>query len=310
MITRILEFLRPRPLNWSAAEMVLMRIGLAVLIYFLGVHWNLAPFTPDPSKLNGFARIVPLTWILDPSVLMVLRVLTVLGLGCFIAGIAPSISLLPVLLTVCGTGALRNSKGDITHSSQALAMALVAIWIAYLVTGILWKKWKKAPPAAHRAALLAAILIFSASYVASGIVKLKASKGEWISRVPSMAVQMVKANLSDYYSKPEGDINKTMTETAPVFLTEHPTLSKCLFGSGLILELGAFVLLLSRRWAAIWGGALLAMHLAISWLMDIEFWGHIGLLAVLCVMPAMIAMMTKRSTEDSELTDDPLTGPS
>ncbi len=297
-------------MNWSAAEMVLMRIGLAALIYFFGVHWNLAPFTPDPSKLNGFARILPLTWMLDPSVMMVLRVLTVLGLGCFIAGIVPSISLLPVLLTVCGTGALRNSKGDITHSSQALAMALVAVWIAYIAAGILWKKWKKAPPAAHRAALLAAILIFSASYVASGIVKLKASKGEWISRVPSMAVQMVKANLSDYYSKPEGDINKTMTETAPVFLTEHPTLSKCLFGSGLVLELGAFVLLLSRRWAAIWGGALLAMHLAISWLMDIEFWGHIGLLAVLCVMPALIALMAKRSTEDSELTDDPLTGPS
>ena len=306
MIARIVKFLRPHPMNWSAAEMVLMRIGLAALIYFLGVHWNLAPFTPDPSKLNGLAKILPLAWMLDPSVMMVLRVLTVLGLGCFVTGIAPSISLLPVLLTVCGTGALRNSKGDITHSSQALAMALVAIWIAYVVTGILWKKWKMAPPAAHRAALLAAILIFSASYVASGIVKLKASKGQWIARVPSMAVQMVKTNLSDYYSKPEGDINKTMTETAPVFLTEHPTLSKCLFGSGLILELGAFVLLLSRRWAAVWGGALLAMHLGISWLMDIEFWGHIGLLAVLCLMPALIALMVKRPAEDPEFSEDPV----
>lgn len=286
-------------MNWSAAEMVLMRIGLAALIYFLGVHWNLAPFTPDPSKLNGLAKILPLAWMLDPSVMMVLRVLTVLGLGCFIAGIAPSLSLLPVLLTVCGTGALRNSKGDITHSSQALAMALVAIWIAYVVTGILWKKWKMAPPAAHRAALLAAILIFSASYVASGIVKLKASKGQWIARVPSMAVQMVKANLSDYYSKPEGDINRTMTESAPAFLTEHPVLSKCLFGSGLILELGAFVMLLSRRWAVLWGGALLAMHLGISWLMEIEFWGHIGLLAVLCMLPALTALAAKPSSEST-----------
>ena len=297
MITNIQNFLRPRALNWSAAEMLLMRIGLAALIYFLGVHWHLAPFHPDSSKLNGLARIMPLSWMLEPSVLLVLRVLTIVGLGCFIAGVAPVISLLPVLLTVCGTGALRNSKGDITHSSQALAMALVAIWIAYGVTGFLWKKWKKAPPEAHRAALLAAILVFSASYVASGIVKLKASKGQWIARVPSMAVQMVKANLSDYYSKPEGDINRTMTETAPVFLTEHPTLAKCLFGSGLVLELGAFVILLSRRWAVIWGGALLAMHLAISWLMDIEFWAHIGLLAVLCLLPAMIAKMAKSPTE-------------
>ena len=289
--------------------MVLMRIGLAALVYFLGVDWNLAPFQPDATKLNGLARIMPLSWMLDPHVMMVLRVLTVVGLGCFIAGIAPSVSLLPALFSVCGTGALRNSKGAIGHSTQALAMALVAVWIAYLVTGILWKKWKKAPPAAHRAALLGAILIFSASYLASGIVKLKATRGQWINRVPNMAVQIIKANLSDYYSKPEGDINKTMTETAPAFFTEHPTLSKCLFGSGLVLELGAFVLLLSRRWAALWGGALLAMHLAISWLMDIEFWGHIGLVAVLCVLPALSALRGRPVSDDPELAEDSLARP-
>jgi hypothetical protein len=102
-----------------------------------------------------------------------------------------------------------------------------------------------------------------------------------------MAVQIVKSNLNDYYSKPDGDPDRAMLEAAPKFFTQHPLTAKCVFGSGLILELGAILMLLSRRWAVLWGSALLGMHLGIAWIMDIEFWGHVGLLAVLCLLPAL-----------------------
>lgn len=293
MKTSFLSSLRPKDFVWTPTELLLMRVAISALILFMGVHWEMNPFQPEPEKLNGLARLIPLGWILQPAVLMTLKILTVLGLALYIVGIAPVLTLLPAMLALFGTGALRNSKGDISHSTQVLAMSLLGIWIAYLVSAIRRKPWKKADHAQHSLAIWAAILMIAASYVASGIVKLKASDGKWVQRVPNMAVQMVKSNLSDYYSKPEGDISKTLTESAPQFFTENPNKARLFFGVGLALELGAFVLLFGRRWAFVVGGMLLLMHVGISLMMKIEFWNHITLLAFICVLPGILGMFRK-----------------
>lgn len=291
---KILEFLRPGDFAWGSRELLVMRLGIAGLV-FMGIHWGLTPFEPKHDNLNGFAKIVPLTWMLQPGVMVVLKILTTVGLGLFVIGIAPVITLVPPLFTFCGLGALRNSKGDGTHTTQVLAMALLAVWIAYIVGAIRKAGWKSPTLPQHRNAMIAALLMIAASYVSSGIIKLKATKGRWIHDVPNMAVQMIKSNLSDYYSKPQGEIPTAMTETAPKFITQNPNVARVVFGTGLLLELAAFTLMLGRRWAFLTGTALVLMHAGISLLMDIEFWNHMGLLCLLCIMPGCVDVFKKLS---------------
>jgi hypothetical protein len=269
-----------------------MRWGIVLAVFFLGISRNLQPFALDPEKANGLAEVMPLMWVLEPTMFTILKVLSAVGLVLFARGILPVLAVVPPLFSLIATGSLRNSKGDISHSTQVIAMCLVGVFLAYLVNGLARRQWRTAADSrAHHAGILAALLMLGASYVASGIVKLKASDGQWIARVPNLAVHMVKSNLSDYYSKPTGEISQVMTDEAPRFFSERQTLAKWVFGSGLILELGAFVLVLGRRWAFWWGGSLLAMHAGISLLMDIEFKNHMWLLFILCVVPGFRAAL-------------------
>ncbi len=287
MIQKCCAWLRPTDFAWTRGDGFLARLGIALLVMFLGCFWYLKPYEMLPEKLNGLARLVPLQWMLQPTAIHILHVLTTAGLVGYVLGWRPVWTLLPGLITLLGTGALRNSKGDIGHSTQVLAMSLLAVWLVALWAGLREREWRQLSLKWQQRTLLAVVLVLAASYVSSALVKLKSTGGTWIARVPAMPVQMIKSNLSDYYSDPQGDVSKTMTETAPQFFSAHPVVAKLVFGSGLILELGAFVLLLGRRWALLWGGALLLMHAGISWLMDIEFWNHMGLLAVTCVLPGL-----------------------
>ncbi len=299
MIAKLKTWLRPTNFAWTKWEMVLARLAIAGLLFYFGCLTHLKPFETSPEKLNGLAKLVPLMWMLDPSALLVIRVVSVIGLVMYVIGWMPVLSFLPGLFTMLGMGALRNSKGDIGHSTQVLAMGALAIWIYYLYAGLRRREWFRVSLATQRAALFGVVLMVSASYVASGIVKMKASGGHWIARIPSMSVQMIKSNLSDYYSDPQDTVSTTMTEAAPKFFIEHPVIAKVVFGSGLILELGAFVLVFGRRWALLWGGSLLLMHAGISLLMDIEFWNHMSLLAVTCVIPGLLGCWRERGGRTS-----------
>jgi hypothetical protein len=290
MIATLKSWLRPSNFAWTKWEMVLARLVIAGLLFYFACLMNLKPFETSPEKLNGIAKFVPLMWMLEPSALLVIRIVATIGLVLFVIGWMPVLTFLPGLITMLGMGALRNSKGDIGHSTQVLAMGALAIWICYLYAALRRKEWFRVSLATQRAALFGVVLMVSGSYVASGIVKMKASGGHWIARIPSMSVQMIKANLSDYYSDPQDAVSTTMTETAPKFFIDHPVIAKVVFGTGLILELGAFVMVLGRRWALLWGGSLLLMHAGISLLMDIEFWNHMSLLAVTCVIPGLLGV--------------------
>jgi hypothetical protein len=283
MIAALRRWFRPAEFDWSPRMMLVMRFCIAALVLGLAMHRGLVPYEMEADKAHGLAKIAPLMWFLEPATFVAAQVLATLGLAAFVVGYRPQWSLLLPLIYGTIAGTLRQSKGDITHSTQIFYMTLLAMWVAYAALAA----QKKHGVETHRIALKAAILMVAASYVASGMVKVKASDGQWIARVPSMAVQMVKSNLSDYYSKPQGEISEVFSDKAPKFFSEQPGLAKVVFGSGLLMELGAFVLILSRRWALAAGLALIFMHLGISLLMAIEFWGHMGLLTVLCVLPAL-----------------------
>jgi hypothetical protein len=290
MIAKLKTWLRPAAFAWTPTEMFLARLGVALLLGYFAVRTHLTPFELVPEKENGLVKIMPLMWLLEPTALLVMRIVCGITLVLFVVGIAPVLTFLPTLFTLCAMGSLRNSKGDIGHTTQVLAMSALAVWLCYLYAALRRREIWRVSVRTQRAAIFGIILMVAGSYVASGIVKMKATGGGWIGRVPSMSVQMIKANLSDYYSDPDDPVSTTMTEKAPQFFIQHPVVAKVVFGTGLLLELGAFVLVLGRRWALLWGGSLVLMHAGISFLMDIEFWNHMALLGLTCIIPGVLGL--------------------
>jgi hypothetical protein len=269
---------------WGPRTVCFMRWALVAAAFLFGIERDLAPFTLEKEKANALASFVPLMWVLEKPMLLILQAVALLGFILYGLGRWPALTLIPGLFVMITTGTLRQSKGDASHSLQIISMCLLAVWAVHAFHGIFRGKRPLEQDITHnRRALLAALLMLAGSYVASGILKLKKSDGRWIQNTPNLAVHMVKSNLSTYYSNPE----KPFDDSKARWLAERPTLAKALFTPGLILELGAFLMLWSRRWALGWGLALLGMHGGISWLMSIEFTNHMWLLATLAVIPGI-----------------------
>ena len=276
---------RVEPMTWSAWETGLMRLGFALVILLSGIIWNAAQL-PDPNlaleDLNGIAKVLPLRWLANPSVLMVGKPLVAAGLILYVVGLAPGLTLFPALLFMVGTGALRNSMGDITHHTQIVAMVLLAQWLVYVIFAARRKGWWTTAADVQQRVIFYSILVLAASYFASGLVKLKASDFQWIEKVPALSVQIIKAVWSESYSTGV-PVSGFKAETAPFWIAHHPQLARVIFGSGLLLELLGVLLVMSRRHARVIGVALIGMHMGISVLMDIEFWNHLLLVLIFAV---------------------------
>lgn len=306
---------RTRPMHWGSAEMLIMRLLFAAVVMWAGIFWELpeaaaqvpkpkwlaimdhggaetAPGPESKSNANGLAALVPLGWMVDAARSPVIQALTGLTLVLYVAGRAPALTLLPALILMTGTGALRNSMGDISHHTQLVAMVLLAQWIVYLAAAIRQRRerhpWLRPAHQVQEQAVFWSLLTIGAGYFASGITKLEATDFAWIQRVPSMALQVMKAVWSASYSNGE-PVSGFKAVTVPGWILTYPNAARLFFGTGLLLELLGPVLVMSRRRAFWIGMALIAMHIGISLLMDIEFRNHIFLLAIFAVnIPGLI----------------------
>ncbi len=264
--------------------MFIMRALMAVTT-FCAIHWDLPVSAAEVPQPNGFAQLVPLGWLANETLLQWIGMpLVAAGLAVWVMGWFPVFSLLPAVFYAAATGSLRNSMGDIGHSTQLPVMVLLGQWAAYVSHALRTGDWVRASPAAHRDAVLWALVVLAAGYLASAIVKLKASRFTWFERVPFLAVQVIKSNLSDYYSSLE-PASPFFSETVPRLIVKWPNLARCFFGTGFFLELLAPLLLFNRRMTFWFGAALIAMHAGISLIMEIEFWFNIALLGIFCIIP-------------------------
>jgi hypothetical protein len=268
---------RLEPLTWTAREMLLMRAMFALVVMFAAIPWQLDATYAAVEAPNGLARVVPLAWMLAEPASLVLRGLTAVGLLFYVVGRGSVVALLPAVVACCGLGALRNSAGNISHHLQIAAMVLLAQWGVYVFAAL-----RRRTLEAACWAVRATLIVIAASYVASGIVKLKASRLQWIANTPAMGVHTMKTNLAQHYSdgKP---VREFETEVLPVWLGEHPNVTRLIFAPGLFLELGAVLLLFNKRLTRAYGLALIALHLGISLLLKIEFWNHMLVVGIFCV---------------------------
>lgn len=284
-MSRIKSFFRAEKMSWHPGEALIMRLAFALVVVLTGIIWNAAQLPAPGTELkspNGLANILPMQWLANPGTLALGKPLVAVSLGFYVFGWAPVFSLFVPLVFMLGTGALRNSMGDISHHTQLVAMVLLAQWVVYLVAAIRRRSWLRTTPITQQQVIFWSILVIGASYLASGIVKLKASDLEWIQRVPALSVQVFKAVWSASYSTGE-PVSGFKAETVPWLIVNHPHLARLFFGTGLLLELLGFLMVLGKRVARWTGIALISMHLGISLLMEIDFINHILLVLIFAV---------------------------
>lgn len=270
----------------GSVELLLMRLGFALLVFF-AIKWEVSSLgAADPKKLTGLSHLVNLDWLRSLSPIWLWQTVTILGLVSYVAGIAPALALFPALFFSIGIGTLANSQGAANHSTQLISMIVLGQFIAYI-----WPRRQElgGPPstwafpdlAVHQKVIYVSMVIFAASYVVCGWVKLDNSDWKWIQNVPNLSVELQKSNWSEYYDTltPVPD----SLQSVVTMMNEHPNFARVLFGSGLLIELFAFLALMGRRWAFFYGVIIILFHLSVSRLMQLDFWYHMGAALVFLV---------------------------
>ena len=256
--------------------MLLMRAGFAALVFY-AIKWETGAWTTQKFP-NGIAHFADLTWIGQSPPGWGWKGLTLAGLAAYVAGWLPAPGLLPALFFSIIIGTLGNSQGAINHSTQMVSMILLAQFLVYIIPqGQGVEKsvthWIRPSLRTQQQVIWWSTVVIASSYVVCGVVKLTNSNFMWLYETPFLAVQLLKTNWAHYHDTLE--MPPAWLQTATQTLVDHPNLARLFFGSGLLIELLAFTVLINRRWALAGGLAIIAMHLSISQIMSLNFLTHI-----------------------------------
>jgi membrane protein implicated in regulation of membrane protease activity len=200
-----------------------------------------------------------------------------------VLGLCPALSLLPLSFFALSIGTLVTSQStNVNHTWQLITLILLAQLLVYV-----WHAWKDRPQLlrprqqTQRSVIYASTIVFAASYVVCGLVKLTSSGGLWIWKTPLLAVQLMKTNWAEYYDT----LTPIPSWLVPFaqWMTDNPMLTRLFFAGGMFVELLGFVVLISRRWALIGGLAIGSFHLMVSVLMQLDFQYHIAAALIFCV---------------------------
>lgn len=283
---------QPGPFDYRQWELWIARALFAFLI-FENIKWETGNLTTQPHPV-GLANFLDLTWMAQHPPGFLAKSLTAAGLLLYTIGLLPALTLLPALFYSIVIGTLLNSQGEIQHSWQLVTLMCLGQWLVYLLpeTTLLGGRQYRLRnflfPDLDRQRLsaYAATVVIAAAYVVTGVVKLIESDFQWVIRVPYLAVQLLKNNWAGFYDS--GIHPPAWMEQATRLIMDHPNLARVFFGSGLILELLGFVVLINRRWAFWFGLALISLHVGIFFIMNLTFNQHILAILAFLVLPNLI----------------------
>lgn len=277
---------QPGVIEHGNLALFVMRVLFAMLVYSM-IKWETAPYTSQEFP-NGIANLIDLTWLAKNPPGMTLKLITAAGLVLYALNVLPAVGLLPAVFFAITIGTLITSQSkNVNHTWQMVSMMLLAQFIIYAVAAVRERAWLKAGRAVHQVAVYATTVVIAASYVVCGIVKLVNSDFQWIQKVPLLSVQLLKSNWANYYNTLEKP--PAWLESATQWVVDYPNLARIFFGTGLLIELLGFVILINRRWA-LWGGlAIILLHVSISQVMQLDFLNHIFAAAIFLVLPNISA---------------------
>ncbi len=264
-------------------ETLLFRIGIALVVW--DTLSRPSPFISQPIP-HGFATWGwDFSWIGDAALLD--KWLAPLWIGClllFVLNVLPVLALIPVTVASIGHGTLGNSQGSIGHTTQAVTVMLMALWLAAVWTHVC--RLRRQPlPHDYRPDQLSidwARQIFMGTYVVSALVKLHESGGNWLKDTPYFGLQIAKSTGMAYHTHLLPPDNAGWLAQ---FFVDHPYVAQVFIGFGLPLELFAFLALCNRRSALLFGIGLYSLHWGITEAMNLGFVYHKALLLFLLVNP-------------------------
>ncbi len=293
----------PRPFEHRPWELVALRFAMAfLLLWSLRSNW---PGFDSMPKPHGLGQWIDFAFIGSPSLLRLLSGFYLAALVCYAAGILHLLALGYMVFFTVATGTLMNSQGAIGHSTQLLAMVVLTQFIVHLIYAIaeshtnprtvLFPSWKSSAAAADWSRN-----IIVAGYVVSAVTKLIRTEGTWILRTPNLALQLIKTNEMYHYNRLQEPSGFWMVDV-PEYLATHPWIAMIVFGSGLLIEFFAFLLLINKRWAFFGALTLIGLHLSILEMLRLNFEEHIGLLATFFIMPLLFGFIGRSKNQGDSL---------
>jgi hypothetical protein len=283
-----------KPLELSGCELLVMRILFALVV------WQVMP-----GKLNLHEQAAPVgmakwfgidfTFFSDPATLGALRITLLVSLVLYCSGRFLYVALPVMLFLVAGAGTLINSQKAATHSTQIVALCVLAQCAWHIYAAIANRKSAKAPGARRleegRLGIWYTQQMVAAAYVVSAVTKWMA-KGNWVADSHNFPLQIVKSQRMDYYNRLQetgessGNYGPISDALAPVAswlektMMTSPQWAPLLLAPGFLLELFAFILLAGRKTGAIYALLLIVFHLTIAEMMELNFKYHVFVLAI------------------------------
>lgn len=311
-------WLAHEPMRLPRWEVVLLRIVVALLIWDTHTmwiaHWN------DPGEAlkqmlwrgvdggvnyasqphpHGVAMFMDLTFLSQDSIEQPLEAATGVSLLLYALGVPAAFSLaLPCVFTL-GIYTLMLSQGAIGHTAHGVHLTLLCLWLAGIWTLACRARGKPLPfgfnPGQFEMSWARQGIM--AVYVVSAITKLWNSDGLWFTSAKYFPLHLVKNNQMEFYDTLNPDALKL--DWLPQALMDHPVVSQFFFGIALPLELFAFLALLNRRMAAVFGLGLITFHECVTQLTNLSFIFNKLLLLFLFVSPVWWLLRGCRRTTTS-----------
>jgi hypothetical protein len=261
--------------TYAPWEWAIMRLAFAFFALIPGTPLHL-PFKAQPNP-TGIAQFIDLTWITHDPFQQLIALAFCACLALYLAGVFPLTATIGLFVIHTLTGTLVNSQGAIHHNTQIVGLILFGQILAHLYwrfkPALALRRNPKLSPGPQTPATLLVYhsqQLIAAGYVASGITKWVASKGQWLNQIPNIPLQFEKNFAYRYYDnlqeQAQGASHKMID-----FIADHPAAAKGLFGIGFFLELFCFLALINRPFLALFGLGLWGMHHAISNVMGLGF---------------------------------------
>ncbi len=296
-----------RPQEHTRIELVAMRLLFALVLVDV-IPSGLQPVElSEPVGLAGIAmekeadrwwlaRLPFVNWLFSlrwlPDAMPALKWISWPVLAVYAFGRLPLLTTGFLLAVTVAAGTYANSNGALKHHHQIVSLVLLAQWIWH----VWWALRHRRRDMRHiddslqrdRWAAFASQQAIVAAYVVTGLTKVLTSGFVgWLKAAANYPVQLRKTNLQAVYSR--ADVNTAAGSGLESWLVTHPQAGQAMMGAGLVLELGALLALLGRRWSFACGLLLIAFHALNSVFMNLNFRWHVWCLFIFFVLPPAIA---------------------
>ncbi len=297
---RVVE--RFRPVEYAGYEVFLMRVFFAFSV--AGSLPGTLPYVGQKEPV-GLARFCDLTILGDPAVLEPVRVVFWLCLGLYAVGFASAFALPVAALIFNAIGALIGSQGAHKHHLQIVGLVLVVLAIYHVYLAVRYRRIFFNTLENHRLAIFHAQQAIVATYLVTGIYKLANSGLGWVVDAQYFPLQLAKTRGMEYYNRLEeaggeagSGAQELLANLSPAierFFIDSPNWARFFLGSGLLLEVGAFLLMLGRWWGVGYGFLIVLFHLTVSRVMHLTFEYNILLVIVFFInVPWLLERIGKK----------------